>query len=325
MYFDVTGLAPNTSYEFAFKTRDDGPGPNWSGISNAVSVTTSGGGGGGGYSLESTRGATTSTMFASGGGLIVETAPVSGGGWMITLRRVADIEGFDDSEAGSVVLQSGTPSAGWQTHRKFPAPGEVLELCALRSERRTLVLGGFTVQRIATRLDGPQGALELGAAVHSRLGGMQATAPDPLPVSLAIGEELVLTYAPDPAAAGSGSGFATVGPDAAASGSRLRPGGTAIPALPDRTSLLPSIPNPFSNFATIGFELPRPSTVRIEVFDLLGRRVRTLTDRQWPAGRHAVTWDRTTDRGDRLSSGVYLCRMTADGFRDQSRIVLVGR
>ena len=102
-----------------------------------------------------------------------------------------------------------------------------------------------------------------------------------------------------------------------------RVGQGALP--PTRFELRQNAPNPFAATTDIGFDLPTEAHVKIEIFDLLGRRIRTLADRSWNAGRHSVRWDRTTERGERLSSGVFLCRMTADGFRDQKRMVLVGR
>ena len=70
-------------------------------------------------------------------------------------------------------------------------------------------------------------------------------------------------------------------------------------------------------------DLPVRSPVRVEVFDLAGRRVATLVDGIQPAGRHSRAWDGRNSRGVRASAGVYLCRMIAGEFRAQRHLVFV--
>lgn len=95
--------------------------------------------------------------------------------------------------------------------------------------------------------------------------------------------------------------------------------------LPARFALLANRPNPFGDGTTSRFDTPRAAHVRLEVFDAQGRRVRTLADRAFEPGEHALTWDGTDSGGRRLWPGVYLYRMTAEGFREQRRMVLLGR
>ncbi|MGH8014592.1 MAG: FG-GAP-like repeat-containing protein, partial [Candidatus Zixiibacteriota bacterium] len=83
---------------------------------------------------------------------------------------------------------------------------------------------------------------------------------------------------------------------------------------PDRTDELPrsfeleqNFPNPFNPTTTISFSIPKKSRVRLEVFNILGQRVRTLVDKELPAGRHTVSLD-----GEYLSSGIYFYRLVAD-------------
>jgi hypothetical protein len=96
-------------------------------------------------------------------------------------------------------------------------------------------------------------------------------------------------------------------------------------AVPTRFALLPNRPNPFGGGTMIRFDVPRSSAVKIEVFDAMGRRVRTLADRVFEPGAQSVTWDGTDTSGRRAGPGVYLYRMTSPGFRDQRRMVLLGR
>ena len=93
--------------------------------------------------------------------------------------------------------------------------------------------------------------------------------------------------------------------------------------LPLRFALNPNQPNPFSASTQLRFDLPVRSPVRVEVFDLAGRRVATLVDGIQPAGRHSRAWDGRNSRGMRASAGVYLCRMIAGDFTAQRHLVYV--
>ncbi len=72
-------------------------------------------------------------------------------------------------------------------------------------------------------------------------------------------------------------------------------------------------PNPFNPRTMIPFELPVSGDVDLAVYDLLGRRVRTLVKGTWSAGRHQVAWDGRTETGRSVSSGVYLYRLETGG------------
>jgi len=81
-------------------------------------------------------------------------------------------------------------------------------------------------------------------------------------------------------------------------------------------------PNPFSTATFLTYDLERPDRVRLEVFDLRGRRVRTLVaDREY-AGWHRVAWDGADERGQGLPSGIYFCRLRTTRFAMTRRLVL---
>ncbi|HET9327326.1 MAG TPA: hypothetical protein VFQ05_11165 [Candidatus Eisenbacteria bacterium] len=63
--------------------------------------------------------------------------------------------------------------------------------------------------------------------------------------------------------------------------------------------------------------------MRLEVFDLGGRRIAKLADREYPAGYHTVEWDRTTIGGRPPAPGVYVYRIIAGSFRDQKKMILL--
>jgi hypothetical protein len=90
--------------------------------------------------------------------------------------------------------------------------------------------------------------------------------------------------------------------------------------LPQVTRLLGAYPNPLRSGTTIAFELSRPERVTIAVYDVTGRRVRTLQDGMMGATRHEVRWSGVDDAGQRVATGVYFCRLTAGNVVQTSRL-----
>ncbi len=88
-------------------------------------------------------------------------------------------------------------------------------------------------------------------------------------------------------------------------------------ALPSTFALDAAYPNPFAASTTVGFTLPEAASVRVAVYDVLGREVAVLVDEQLEAGQHTARFHAAG-----LSSGVYLVRMTADGFAQTQRVTL---
>ncbi|MDZ7362986.1 MAG: SBBP repeat-containing protein [candidate division KSB1 bacterium] len=84
-----------------------------------------------------------------------------------------------------------------------------------------------------------------------------------------------------------------------------------------------NLPNPFNPSTVITYALPRAVDVKLEIFDLLGRRVRTLVDQRQPAGRYAITWDGRNEKGEVVTSGVYLYQLHAGNFVQTRRMALV--
>jgi hypothetical protein len=100
--------------------------------------------------------------------------------------------------------------------------------------------------------------------------------------------------------------------------------GTEEPALPTRYALAGTHPNPFNPTVTVRHDVPAPGgPVRVEVYDVAGRLVTKLVDGECPAGRHAATWNGQSLRGGPAASGVYFVKMTATGFGETRKIVLL--
>jgi unsaturated rhamnogalacturonyl hydrolase len=84
-----------------------------------------------------------------------------------------------------------------------------------------------------------------------------------------------------------------------------------------------NVPNPFNPTTTIGFSLAEALPARLIVYDVAGRRVKTLVDETTTAGPHRVTWDGTDDAGRRVASGVYFYRLTAGASTETKKMMLL--
>jgi|GEM_PF-2423637 len=91
-------------------------------------------------------------------------------------------------------------------------------------------------------------------------------------------------------------------------------GTDATDGVPTSFMLEQSFPNPFTLSTTIRFQLAKAVDVRLSVFDMLGRRVRTLAEGAFSAGVHERIWDGRSDAGMPVSSGLYLYHLEAGSF-----------
>jgi hypothetical protein len=82
-------------------------------------------------------------------------------------------------------------------------------------------------------------------------------------------------------------------------------------------------PNPVRGEASIAFAVPRAGSVRLRVFDVRGRCVRTLVDGHAGGGADLVTWRGRDDAGRQLPGGVYFCRIDHDGRSLTRKLLLV--
>ena len=93
-------------------------------------------------------------------------------------------------------------------------------------------------------------------------------------------------------------------------------------ALPLAFAIREVSPNPARGPATVRFDLPHAARVHLAVYDLSGRRVRTLLDATMAAGRQAAQWDGEAEDGSRAAAGYYFVRMNAGGHALTRRLVL---
>jgi hypothetical protein len=96
-----------------------------------------------------------------------------------------------------------------------------------------------------------------------------------------------------------------------------------VSGLPKEFALSQNYPNPFNPTTEIKFAVPAQSRVRLEVFNLLGQRVRTLVDAEVEPGYKSVTWDGTNDSGAQLSSGAYFYILKVDGAALSKKMTMI--
>lgn len=82
-------------------------------------------------------------------------------------------------------------------------------------------------------------------------------------------------------------------------------------------------PNPFTVSATLSYELPWSTHVRLQVYDAAGRMVATLVDGPEGAGSHSFMWDGRTDSGEVVAAGVYLVGLQVRGIETTRKVVFL--
>jgi len=83
------------------------------------------------------------------------------------------------------------------------------------------------------------------------------------------------------------------------------------------------VPNPFNPATKLRFSLPVDSEVTLDLYDVAGRRIRSLVGGPLRAGRHEVAWDGQDDAGRNVASGTYFARLTAAGVSRVKSVTLV--
>jgi len=94
-------------------------------------------------------------------------------------------------------------------------------------------------------------------------------------------------------------------------------------AIPKEFALKQNYPNPFNPTTTIKFEMPKSSNVKLEIYNILGQKVKTLVNEDMKAGYHKITWDGTNDYSVKVSSGMYIYIIKAGDFIARHKMVLL--
>ena len=92
---------------------------------------------------------------------------------------------------------------------------------------------------------------------------------------------------------------------------------------PSEFSLSQNYPNPFNPETYIEFGLSNAAHVKIDIFNIVGQRVRTLVDEEMESGNYVADWDGKDEQGNSVSSGIYFYRMKSEDFSDMKKMLLV--
>jgi flagellar hook assembly protein FlgD len=87
--------------------------------------------------------------------------------------------------------------------------------------------------------------------------------------------------------------------------------------------LLNNYPNPFNPSTTINFSVKEKQQVLIEVFNIKGQKVATLTNKEYDNGSHSVIWNGLDDAERPTSSGVYFYRMKTENYESIKKMILM--
>lgn len=105
---------------------------------------------------------------------------------------------------------------------------------------------------------------------------------------------------------------------------------TAPGPAPAQFSLLQNYPNPFNPTTSIDYQLPQASLVKLEIYNALGQKVRTLVNATLQPGRYTAVWDARNDAGALVGSGIYIYRLQAStpsgkagGFTKVQKMILM--
>ncbi len=99
--------------------------------------------------------------------------------------------------------------------------------------------------------------------------------------------------------------------------------GVLAGAVPARFALHANEPNPFNPATVIRFDLPRATTMALTIYNTSGQRIRTLASGRRPPGRYSAVWNGLDERGQAVSSGVYLYRLETPEFDETRKALLV--
>jgi galactose oxidase-like protein len=345
-HFTVTGLAPHHNYWFAIKFWDEAG--NTSIMSTPVTATTlddccigeraerardEGNAAGANTEATTARPGRTASPTAlvptgTGTGLVLE---------VVTTAHDCDVrviavddetyEGLAGPGATGVALQDANGAGQWATRLRYDLPDGVrFGLCAPEAPARWLFPSPCALEQVLPAVATSAATWALGSAWHSRTGDVTAPLTGGTgPPAMMAGDTLSLHYVTAPATGAPQQSWLVVLDRAASAlpAARARKSPEPATALPAVFALRQNQPNPFEARTTIGFDLPTGAVVRLEVFDVAGRRLRVLADCYYAPGYYTVEWDKRTTSGSSVGPGMYFYRIQAGPFRARRKMVLL--
>ena len=93
--------------------------------------------------------------------------------------------------------------------------------------------------------------------------------------------------------------------------------------LPTEFALKQNYPNPFNPSTQIQYAVPSDANVTIAIYDLMGRKVRTLVNGNVSAGYHTAMWNATNDLGQPVAAGMYIYTISSHDYVAKRKMVLL--
>lgn len=93
--------------------------------------------------------------------------------------------------------------------------------------------------------------------------------------------------------------------------------------LPGSFALMQNYPNPFNPSTQVKFDVPTRSQVRIDIYNVLGQKVKTLVNEMMDAGSYTADWDGSSEGGSSVSSGVYFYKMVAGDYVSTKKMMML--
>ena len=93
--------------------------------------------------------------------------------------------------------------------------------------------------------------------------------------------------------------------------------------IPTRYSLGEAYPNPFNPATTISYEIPKNEYVSVDIYNLMGRHIRSLVNVNQNPGYKTIEWNATNDNGQPVSAGMYVYTIQAGDFRQTKKMLLL--
>ena len=88
-------------------------------------------------------------------------------------------------------------------------------------------------------------------------------------------------------------------------------------------TLYQNFPNPFNSVTILHYDLPEDAMVSITIYDMMGRKVKTLVNGSQTAGYKSIQWNATNNTGQPVSAGLYLYTIQAGQFSQTKKIILL--
>ena len=98
---------------------------------------------------------------------------------------------------------------------------------------------------------------------------------------------------------------------------------TSIQNLPNDYALHQNYPNPFNPITKIHYNLPDAVKVKIDIYDIRGRKVKSLLNQFQEPGFKSIQWSASNDLGEKVSSGMYFYRIETQDFKQTKKMILL--